>query len=125
MSVVMSKYIHRVHYYETDKMGITHHSNKKKIKKKKRMHFLSATYGDEIEIEVRVVGYTGVRLTLSYTMTDKEKNVLAAAASSVHCFINRDGRPVALKKYFPGLDGILKEAVLKEPAACAGARSAE
>lgn len=153
MSVVMSKYIHRVHYYETDKMGITHHSNYIRFMEEARMHFLSeigypmkmlenagiaspvvsvnceyrhtTTYGDEIEIEVRVVGYTGVRLTLSYTMTDKEKNVLAAAASSVHCFINRDGRPVALKKYFPGLDGILKEAVLKEPAACAGARSAK
>ncbi len=23
----MGKYIHKVHYYETDKMGITHHSN--------------------------------------------------------------------------------------------------
>ena len=23
----MSPYIHRVHYYETDRMGVTHHSN--------------------------------------------------------------------------------------------------
>ena len=23
----MKKYIHKVNYYETDKMGITHHSN--------------------------------------------------------------------------------------------------
>ena len=23
----MERYIHRVNYYETDKMGITHHSN--------------------------------------------------------------------------------------------------
>lgn len=24
---MMEKYIHKVNYYETDKMGITHHSN--------------------------------------------------------------------------------------------------
>ena len=25
--VAMKDYIHKVHYYETDKMGVTHHSN--------------------------------------------------------------------------------------------------
>ena len=58
---------------------------------------------------IGVAGYT-VMLTFSHTMRDKEKDVLAATASSVHCFINRDARPVVLKKYFPELDRIWKEA---------------
>lgn len=68
----------------------------------------TTTYSDEIEIEVCVTGYTGVRLTLAYTMTDKANDVLVATATSVHCFINQDGKPIPLKKYFPELDSILK-----------------
>ena len=91
----MSKYIHRVNYYETDKMGITHHSNYIRFMEEARMNFLSeigypmirlekegitspvvsvnceykhtTTYSDEIEIEVALEKYTGVKLFLSYT----------------------------------------------------------
>ncbi len=138
MSLFMSKYTHKVNYYETDKMGITHHSNYIRFMEEARMEYLSeigfpmtmlenagitspvisvnceykhtTTYSDEIEIDVCVSGYTGVRLMLSYTMTDKTTDVLVATASSVHCFINQDGKPIALKKYFPKLDAILKTA---------------
>ena len=135
----MCKYIHKVNYYETDKMGITHHSNYIRFMEEARMRFLSevgypmktlekegivspvvslsceyrqtTTYDDEIEIEVSVAGYTGVRLTLSYRMRDVGKDVPVATATSVHCFLNRDGKPIALKKYFPELDRILRETV--------------
>lgn len=127
----MSKYAHKVNYYETDKMGITHHSNYIRFMEEARMEYLSeigfpmtmlenagitspvisvnceykhtTTYSDEIEINVCVSGYTGVRLMLSYTMTDKTTDVLVATASSVHCFINQDGKPIALKKNFRNL----------------------
>ena len=135
----MSKYIHRVNYYETDKMGITHHSNYIRFMEEARMNFLAeigypmnllekegivspvvsvsceykhtTTYSDEILIEVGIAGYTGVRLTLSYTMKDIDKNVIVATAASVHCFVNQEGKPVVFKKCFPELDRILKESV--------------
>ncbi len=134
----MSRYIHKVNYYETDKMGITHHSNYIRFMEEARLNFLSeigypmtrlegagvtspvvslsceykrtTTYSDEIEIEVRVTGYTGARLTLAYRMKDKEKDVLVATATSVHCFIHQGGKPIPLKRVFPDLDAILKEA---------------
>lgn len=134
MSLFMSKYVHKVNYYETDKMGITHHSNYIRFMEEARMNYLSelgfpmtmlekagitspvvsvnceykhtTTYSDEIE--VCVSGYTGVRLMLSYTMTNKANDVLVATATSVHCFINQDGTPIPLKKYFPEFDIILK-----------------
>lgn len=37
----MSTYIHKVNYYETDKMGITHHSNYIRFMEEARMHFLT------------------------------------------------------------------------------------
>lgn len=43
------------------------------------------------------------------TMKDKMNGVLVATATSVHCFIHQDGKPIPLKKYVPELDAILKE----------------
>ena len=132
----MSKYIHKVNYYETDKMGITHHSNYIRFMEEARMNFLaeigypitpfeaegvtspvvsvnceykhSTTYGDKIEIEVFLVKYTGVKLTLSYTMRNADTGDLVATATSQHCFIDKSGLPIAVKKHFPDLDSVLK-----------------
>ena len=62
----------------------------------------TTTFGDEIKIEVQVAGY-------SYTMRNKATNVLVATATSVHCFLNAEGLPIPVKKYFPALDAILRQ----------------
>lgn len=38
-------YIHRVNYYETDKMGITHHSNYLRWMEEARLDFLKSKIG--------------------------------------------------------------------------------
>lgn len=131
----MSRYIHKVNYYETDKMGITHHSNYIRFMEEARMNFLSeigypmsrlesegivspvvsvnceykrtTTYDDEIEIEVTIAGYTGVKLSLSYIMKTAGGDIVAVAASS-HCFVSNRGVPVAVKKQLPEFDRILR-----------------
>ncbi len=133
----MSRYIHKVNYYETDKMGITHHSNYIRFMEEARMDFLEkigypmtrleaqgtaspvvsvnceykhpTTYGDEIEIEVNLKQYTGVKLTLTYTMRNINSGDIVAVASSSHCFIDKEGRPIVVKKHFPEFDLILRE----------------
>lgn len=137
----MSKYIHRVNYYETDKMGITHHSNYIRFMEEARMNSLSeigypmirlekegitspvvsvnceykhtTTYSDEIEIEVVLEKYTGVKLFLSYTMRNSNTGETVAVASSAHCFIDENGRPIAVKKRVPEFDAVLKETAHK------------
>ena len=137
----MSKYIHRVNYYETDKMGITHHSNYIRFMEEARMNFLSeigypmirlekegitspvvsvnceykhtTTYSDKIEIEVALEKYTGVKLFLSYTMRNSNTGETVAVASSAHCFIDENGRPIAVKKRVPEFDAVLKETAHK------------
>ena len=92
----MEKYLHKVNYYETDKMGITHHSNYIKWMEEARINFLeqvgfgydkleangvfspvlsvecdykkSTTFGDAVEIEVTVEEYKGARFSICYTM---------------------------------------------------------
>ena len=108
----MSRYIHKVKYYETDKMGITHHSNYIRFMEEARMNFLSelgypmkrleaegitspvisvsceykktTTYDDSIEIEVTLVKYTGVKLSLSYVMKNVDTDAVVAVGASSH-----------------------------------------
>lgn len=135
----MHTYIHRVKYYETDKMGITHHSNYVRWMEEARMDFLKSigfgmrrieaegitspvvsiecqykhttTFDDEIQIEVSPEKYTGVKLVLCYKMINIETGTVVLTARSTHCFIDGAGRPVAVKKRLPELDQILRDAL--------------
>ena len=46
-------------------------------------------------------------------MKNLRTGAVVAEASSVHCFIDTAGRPVAVKKYCPDLDGVMKS-ILEE-----------
>ena len=124
----MEPYIHQVHYYETDRMGITHHSNYVRWMEEARVDFLSkigwdyaklesmgiispvtsincsfkesTTFSDVVRILVKIEEYKGVRLKLSYQM-EKEDGKTACVASSEHCFLNSSGRPIRMNKEFP------------------------
>lgn len=133
----MHTYIHKVNYYETDKMGITHHSNYVRWMEEARMDLLKSigfgmrkleddgvtspvvsiecqykhttTFDDEIKIDVSLEEYTGVKLVMRYTMTNTKSGVEVLTARSSHCFIDASGRPIAVKKHFPAFDAVLKE----------------
>lgn len=138
----MSKYTHIVKYYETDKMGITHHSNYIRWMEEARVDFLtqigypykkleedgicspvigvecdyksSTTFEDEIEIEVGVFEYNSVKLVVQYTMTNKATGKLVLTGKTKHCFIDSAGKPLILKKVFPEFDERLKELDLQK-----------
>lgn len=125
----MQPYIHKVHYYETDRMGITHHSNYIRWMEEARVHFLdqtgwgyarveaegmispvtgveckyreTTTFDDEIRIVVKVKEFKGVRLVLEYEMFKVENEHLVFTGISNHCFLDANGRMVKIKKEFP------------------------
>ena len=125
----MKPYVHKVAYYETDKMAITHHSNYIRWMEEARVDFLdqigwgfrkleetgiaspvlsvkgsykqSTTFDDRVEILVTVKAFTGVRLTISYEMRNAETGSLCFTGESEHCFLNLEGRPVRLQKDYP------------------------
>lgn len=129
-------YTRKVHYHETDKMGITHHANYIKWMEEARIHFLDqigygyakleksgiispvigvncqykhpTTFDDEVHIEVSVAEFRGVRLTIRYTMT-KSTGELVLTGETSHCFTDGHGKPVILKKVHPELDKLLRE----------------
>lgn len=121
-------YTHKVQYYETDKMGITHHSNYVRWMEEARLDFLdqigwnyakleeqgiispvvsvdckykkTTTYPDLVTIVVQVEEFKGVKLKLAYIMKNDNQQVVCEAHSE-HCFLNEKGTPINLKKEFP------------------------
>ncbi len=135
----MNKYLHKVNYYETDKMGVVHHSNYVRWMEEARIYFLEeigfgydklendgiispviyvecdyktpSTFGDTILIEVEIEEFKGVKLIMKYTMTNVKTDELVLVGRSKHCFVNNEGKPLILKKDFPEFDKKLKELV--------------
>lgn len=138
----MVEYIHKVQYYETDRMGITHHSNYIRWMEEARVALLNGlgygyrrleedgvvspvvavecqykrptTFDDEINIHIEVEKYSGVRLAFRYTMTDLMTGELVLTGRTEHCFLNRNHKPVIVKKNYPELDAMLRKMVSDE-----------
>lgn len=130
-------YQHFVQYYETDKMGITHHSNYIQFMEEARLDFFKklgfdyldfekmgvispviglnnirfkkpSTVGDIIDIEVSVKSFNSLILTVHYNM--KIKDVLIFEGDSDHCFLSKEGKMLPLgENTFPELYHKLKE----------------
>ena len=138
----METYEHKVQYYETDKMGITHHSNYIRWMEEARIDFLeqigfsydklekdgiispviavecdyrmSTTFGDNIEIQVEIEEFKGVKLVIKYTMKNANTNEIVLIGRTKHCFLNKDNKPIILKKDFPEFDKKLKNLTMNK-----------
>lgn len=138
----MENYIHKVHYYETDKMGVTHHSNYIRWMEEARVDFLdkigfsydklekdgiispvigiecdykiSTRFDDIVSIEVKVEDFNSVKLVIKYTMRDIKTNEIITVGKTKHCFLNSENKPIILKKVFPELDKKLRELAEKK-----------
>ena len=122
-------YERKIRYYETDKMGITHHSNYVRLMEEARTDYLEengcsyaemekqgmispvisfhvnyknpTTFNDIIIIRTALVFYDGVKSKYEYVITDKESGKLIVTGYSEHCCVNQNGRPVIMKRAFP------------------------
>lgn len=121
-------YEHIVQYYETDKMGITHHSNYIRWMEEARVDFLTqigwdfekleafgivspvvsvecqykltTTFPETIRISVSVEEFKGVKLKLKYRMENREGKIVSEGRSE-HCFLDEQGRPIRLNRDYP------------------------
>ncbi len=133
----LPSYEHVVQYYETDKMGIVHHSNYIRWFEEARVFVFdsigagyreceqngiispvvevsakyktSAEFYDTVVIDMKFVKYTGVRLCIEYAVTDKKTGVLRCEGKSEHCFADGDGKIISVAKTAPHIDAVLRE----------------
>ena len=122
-------YERKINYYETDKMGIVHHSNYIRFLEEARCRWLESaqmpfyvmeengvtipvlgvnctyknhvTFGDTILIKPFVKEYSGVRMTIGYEVTEKENGKIVIIAETKHCFTDKNLKPINLKKVAP------------------------
>lgn len=118
----------KINYYETDKMGIVHHSNYIRFFEEARCALLEesnlpynlmektgimspvlgvsckykqhVTFGDIIEIHAYIKEFTGVKFTVGYEIYNKKNNTLCVSGESNHCFTDINLKPLNIKKYF-------------------------
>ncbi len=136
----MEPFEHFTQYYETDQMGIIHHSNFIRWLEEARVYFMDqmgfgyerleeegiyspvfevscqykemVRFHEWVQIRVQVEKYSGVRLYLKYKIVNKETQALCAEAASSHCFLDKKGNILTLKKSCPKLDRKLKELII-------------
>lgn len=119
----------RINYYETDRMGVVHHSNYIRFLEEARCQMLDdnnmpysafeeqgvmipvlgvncdyklhVTFDDIIEIKPFVKHFNGVRLTMGYHITNKKTGDLILTGETKHCFTDKNLRPIRLQKQIP------------------------
>lgn len=119
----------RINYYETDKMGVVHHSNYIRFLEEARCKMLDdndmpysafeergvmipvlgvncdyklhVTFDDIIEIKPFVKDFNGVRLTMGYHITNKKTGDLVLSGETKHCFTDMHLKPIRLQKQIP------------------------
>ncbi len=134
----MEPYVHKVHYYETDKMGIVHHSNYIRWMEEARVDYLDqigagfagleargvlspvigvegrylrpCRFDDRVRIAVRITEFRGVRLRVAYEMFNETSGETVFTGTSEHCFTDTAGTLLVLKRVCPDIDEALRQA---------------
>ena len=133
------QYERRINYYETDKMGIVHHSNYIRFLEEARCRWLEVagmpmelieskgftiptlevnckyhtpvSSGDTILIIVKMKEYDGIKMIIDYEIIHGKNEKKVATAYTKHCFTNRDLKPIQMKKYDEELHQVFESMV--------------
>lgn len=122
-------YRRRINYYETDRMGIVHHSNYIRYFEEARLDMMEQCglgyrkiedtgiiipvtfvdcqyikplqYDDAIRIESHFTKYNGIKMEVSYEIYQEDTGELCTTGKSGHCFLNREMKPIRMKREYP------------------------
>ena len=119
-------YQHKVQYYETDQMGIVHHSNYIRWFEEARTDYMEkmgmgydqmeargilspvlsveadylqmVRFGETVTVETFIKEYNGIRLTVGYEVIDQKNQRTCCRGTTKHCFLDREGKFLSLKQ---------------------------
>ncbi len=137
----MTEYLRKVQYYETDKMGIVHHSNYIRWFEEARIAFLDecgmpfekleeqglvspvlsvdckyktpVSFGQTVKISAEIKEFGAARFKFSYIVCDEKSGAICAIGETSHCFLDSTGRIVSLKKKNPELCSFFEKLITK------------
>lgn len=129
----LKPYYRKAQFYETDQMGVVHHSNYIRWMEEARVDYMAqigfpyetctvehsldmglteihvkykgmVRFGEAVLIHVSVTDISPAKMTVSYRMVDAKDGTLRFEGESGHFFYDRlRDRPVALKRAMPAL----------------------
>lgn len=134
---MLAPYVRRVYYYETDKMGIMHHSNYIRIFEETRVFFLRQAgmpfeniesqgvlmpvlsaecryihplrFDEEFAVDLTITRFNGVKLFVEYKVTNTATGELCAEGSSSHCFTDEELIPIRVKHKYPDIYNVFAD----------------
>lgn len=121
----LKRFSRKVNYYETDKMGIVHHSNYIRFFEEARVYSMNQMdcdvkvledfeliipnvdayaryliplrFGDTFTIDFTLTEFNGVKFTCEYKLYNQH-NQLCTTGYTTHCFVNTELRPISIKR---------------------------
>lgn len=124
-----NRYYRRAVYYETDQMGVVHHSNYIRYFEEARVVFMHnigcdvkeleelgviipnvdayakylkpVKFFDEFYVDVKLVKFNGIKMEYDFEIRFCENDELACTGRTTHCFVNKDFKPISIKKSYP------------------------
>lgn len=122
-------YERKVYYYETDKMGIMHHSNYIRIFEEARVSYLiqagmpfedieakglmmpvlsvecryrrPLVFDEPFAVYPKIVKFNGAMLHMEYRIISRKSGELCVEGTSAHCFTDMDMKPVRTRHSYP------------------------
>ena len=121
---MMQAYTHKVQYYETDQMAFVHHSNYIRwfeeaqgfispVRTVQSKFLKAVRFGQTVEITPKLVEFGNILYGFEYEVRDAASGDLCTVGASTHCFINRQGRVISLRREAPELFEKLRSCVSK------------
>ena len=134
----IAAYRRKVQFYETDQMGIVHHSNYIRWFEEARVDFMEqagygydklegtgisfavlsaqceyksmAHFGEQVDIETEIKEISNSRMVIGYRIYDVDSGTLRCTGETGHCFYHNElQKPVALVKYAAPVYALLKK----------------
>lgn len=132
-------YRRKINYYETDQMGIVHHSNYIKFFEEARLdlmdkeglnyasmeemgiiipvlsvechYLLPLYYNDIISVHTYLTKFDGIKMDFVYEIYKDGFPNLYTSGHTSHCFLDKNMKPFRMKKLYPDLYKKLKKLV--------------
>ena len=130
--IKITPFEHHTKYHETDQQGIIHTSNYLNWIEDARMNLMEqmglsfkqmldmeitspvishsieyrsqVKFDETIVVDTKLVSYDGHEMEVAYRIYDKATVEDRAVAKTRHCFMNKSGVPISMKRAYPELD---------------------
>ena len=127
----------KVNYYETDRMGIVHHSNYIRFFEESRNYYMEENglpyekieeagilipvlsveaeykkpfrFGETMVITEWMTAFSQVKFEIAYEISNKETGEVHITGRSRHCFVDEQLKPVRLKKDYPEIYKVFEQ----------------